>query len=459
MTEWFQGMAGGGPGWFGMDTRVWLALIRVVLVVVVTLVMLILAIWWERRLLAFFQDRLGPNRTGTVTIREDFPIKWLRRRKIYTFGLVQPLMDGLKLFVKEDITPTLVDRTIYFVGPALAIFPSFALTALVPWGPSWAGPGGQSLYGYLTPVANVNIGVLILLALSSIGVYGIVLAGYSSNNKYSLMGGLRSCAQMISYELSMGVALAAVVMAAGTLNLPELVRTQEGALWGLSPIFQNWFILTPFGLIAAVVYLVSMVAETNRVPFDLPEGENELIGGYHTEFSSMKFATFYMGEYASMFVYGGIFATVFLGGYNLLPVNWVELAQVAPAGAGLFRFLANANYWLAPIGFLLKAAAVVSFYIWLRATFPRLRYDQLMKLGWKGLLPIGVANLVLVGVWVVAGSISERAGYGTMGGWLAVVVALLVMAVIYFNILAGSKKAGTGFGKREIKMVDPKVTG
>jgi NADH-quinone oxidoreductase subunit H len=388
-----------------------LMLIRVLLVLIPILTIVPGLIWWERRLLSWMQDRIGPNRVGP-------------------FGLLQPIADGVKLFFKEDITPANVDRSIYFIAPALALFPAFALAGTMPWGPN------TGVYGLLTPIADVNIGILYVLAISSLGVYGVVLAGYASNNKYSLLGGLRASAQLISYELAMSVSLAAMVLATGSLRMTEMIRQQEMPLWGAVPYLQNWFILTPFGFIAAVIFLICMVAETNRAPFDLPEAENELIAGYHTEYSSMKFAVFFMGEYAAMFIFSGIFATVFLGGYNFLPVRWEELSAAVPAMSGIFNAMAGMNYWLAPLFFIGKCAFGITCYIWLRATLPRLRYDQLMSLGWKSLLPVAVANFIVVAVWIVGTRFSQEMGYGVVGGWAAAIVSMLLLVVLYIGMRA-----------------------
>ncbi len=391
------------------------ALIRVLLFVLPILMVVPGLIWWERRLLSWMQDRVGPNRVGP-------------------FGLLQPIADGIKLFFKEDITPTAVDRAIYFVAPALALFPAFALGGTIPWGPNKAW----------TPIGDVSIGVLYILAVSSLGVYGIVLAGYSSNNKYSLMGGLRSSAQLISYELAMGMALAAVVLATGSLTLTEMVRAQEGPLWGATPYLQNWFIFTPWGLVSAVIFAVCIVAETNRAPFDLPEAENELIAGYHTEYSSMKFAVFFMGEYAAMLVFSGVFACVFLGGYNLAPINWSALGD-----NGFANTMAWLNETLAPIWFIGKCAFGITVFIWLRATLPRLRYDQLMSLGWKSLLPIGVANFLLVGLWLAL-----RTDENPTPGMIAYGIASVVLLAAYFAWLSTSQKSLAKLEKRTIRLID-----
>lgn len=418
-----------------------LATIRVLLVVLPILILVPGLIWWERRLLSWMQDRIGPNRTGTIS--RNFPIKFLRGKK--TFGLLQPIADGVKLFLKEDITPASIDRLIYFLAPAIALFPAFALAGTMPWGPQ------HGVYALLTPIANVDIGILYVLAISSLGVYGIVLAGYASNNKYSLLGGLRASAQLISYELAMGVSLACIVMATGSLRMTDMVAVQEQPLWGAVPYLQNWFIFTPFGFISAVIFLICMIAETNRAPFDLPEAENEIIAGYHTEYSSMKFAVFFMGEYAAMFIFGGIFSVVFLGGYNLLPINWTAIGEAIPAIQGITTKLDGLNYWLAPLWFLAKCAGGITFYIWLRATLPRLRYDQLMALGWKSLLPLAVANFIVVAIWIMF-----TQWYGAAGGWAAVIVAGLIFAILYLQIMAAGQKGIQGLNKRQVDLVDQK---
>jgi len=373
---------------------IWGATARVLILVVPILLLVPGLIWWERRLLSWMQDRIGPNRVGPK-------------------GLLQTICDGVKLFMKEDITPAAIDRLVYFTAPAVALFPAFALGGTLPWGPNTA----------LTPIADVNIGVLYVLAVSSLGVYGIVLAGYASNNKYSLMGGLRSSAQLISYELAMGMSLAAIVLATGSLRMTDMVKYQETLLWGVVPKVQNWLILTPFGFIAAMIFAICAIAETNRAPFDLPEAENELIAGYHTEYSSMKFAVFFMGEYAAMFVFSAIFVAVFCGGYHALPFDWSAL------GLGQVQQL---NESLAGIVFLGKVSFFFSCFIWIRATLPRLRYDQLMALGWRSLLPFAVANFMLVGLWVV---VTDPGGANRFGlGWAAYFGGLFVAFLIYLMV-------------------------
>jgi NADH-quinone oxidoreductase subunit H len=393
------------------------ALVRVLLVVVPILLLVPMMIWWERRLLSWMQDRIGPNRVGP-------------------FGLLQAICDGIKLFLKEDITPQAIDALIYFIAPAIALFPAFALAGTLPWGPNT----------YVTPIADVNIGVLYVLAVSSLGVYGVVLAGYASNNKYSLMGGLRSSAQLISYELAMGMSLAGVVLATGSLRMTDMVRFQEGPLWGNGPaIVQNWLVFTPYGFIGAVIFSICIIAETNRAPFDLPEAENELIAGYHTEYSSMKFAVFFMGEYAAMFVLSGVFAAVFLGGYNLLPLNWNALADSVPAMGGFFKIMASVNYYGAPFWFLGKCTFGLSVFIWLRATLPRLRYDQLMSLGWRSLLPLAVANFIVIAAWLLV-----KDYFNAVVGWGFICGAYFLAFLIYIAIKRLSRERFESLGHREV---------
>jgi NADH-quinone oxidoreductase subunit H len=300
----------------------------------------------------------------------------------------------------------------------------------------------------LHPAADVSIGVLWVLAISSLGVYGVVLAGYSSNNKYSLMGGLRASAQLISYELAMGMAVAAIVLATGSLSMLDIVRAQQGPLWGVEGwnVVQNWYIFNPFGLVAAVIFAVCIVAETNRAPFDLPEAENELIAGYHTEYSSMKFAVFFMGEYAAMFLFSGVFAALFLGGFNMAPVNWLAFGENS-----FTSFMNGLNYWLGPIWFLGKCFFGITVFIWLRATLPRLRYDQLMNLGWRSLLPIGVANFLLVAVWIMATS-----RYGSVGaGWIAFLIGAGLTTVLFVSLQSAKARKGPALERRTVTLVDP----
>ncbi len=361
------------------------ALLRIAILLGFLLAVLPLLIWLERRALAWFQNRIGPNRLGP-------------------FGLLQPMADAVKLFFKEEIVPANADRLIWALAPALSLFPALVAAATIPWGPN----------RLLTPVADVDIGLLYFLAMSSLAAYGVLLAGWSSNNKYSLLGGLRASAQVISYELGMGLALATAVVTAGSFRLTSIVEMQAQPLWGVVPFLHNWLIFTPWGLVGAALFFICMLAETNRAPFDLPEAESELVAGYQTEYSSMKFAAFFMGEYIAILAISGIMATCFLGGY-LAPINWSPI-QALGEGGGVWGVLAAITGALAPPFWLVaKVFGLVFVFIWVRATLLRLRYDQLMNLGWRFLIPAGLVNLTLTVVYVVAGWMPALVGYGVVG--------------------------------------------
>lgn len=295
----------------------------------------------ERRLLARFQLRVGPNRVGPL-------------------GLLQPLADGVKLLFKESFIPARADRFVYVVAPIISVVAALFVYAVIPIGPP------IRLFGREVPlyVADVNVGILLVLAASSIGVYGIILGGWASDSKYSLLGGLRSSAQVVSYELTLGLAVLAVVMMANSLSLVDIVHAQA----------HRWFIVTQ--PLAFLLFLIAGLAETNRAPFDLPEAEQELIAGYQTEYGGFAFAMFYLGEYVGVITMGALSATLFLGGWQgplLPPVLW----------------------------FLVKVFVVVCIFIWIRATLPRLRYDQLMGFGWKVLVPVGLVNLAVTAILIV----------------------------------------------------------
>jgi NADH-quinone oxidoreductase subunit H len=314
-----------------------------------------LLIWIERVVISLMQDRIGPNRVGPR-------------------GLLQTIADGIKLFFKEDIQPRAVDVRIYYLAPVLAMIPALAAGATLPFAAVRIRLEDGSVQTFPMVVGNVNIGILFILAMASLQVYGIILAGWSSNNKYSLLGGLRASAQVISYELAMSLAILSAVLMSGSLNLVHVVEAQMHGFW-------NWniFAYPPLGFIIAMIYLISMVAETNRAPFDLPEAESELIAGFHTEYSSMKFAMFFMGEYASMLVVSGVAVTLWFGGWSA-PLPFLDLIP------GF-------------IWFLIKLFALFFVYVWLRASLPRLRYDALMNLGWKRMLPTALVILFLIACW------------------------------------------------------------
>jgi NADH-quinone oxidoreductase subunit H len=337
-----------------MSAADWLILLARILIPVVALLTAAgLLSWVERRGAGLIQDRPGPNRVGP-------------------FGLLQPLADALKFFFKEDIVPTNADRALYVLAPAIALFSALTTFAVIPYGSPLPVAGREvALIG-----ADVSIGVLYIFALTSLSVYGIVLAGWSSNNKFSLMGGLRSSAQIISYELAMTTAAAAVILSTGSFRLTDIVAAQSGTYLGFLP---RWNVFPQ--LLGFIVFFVSAFAETNRVPFDLPEAEAELVAGYHTEYSSsMKFAMFFMAEYVNMTVASALTVTLFFGGWGLPGFH--------PHGVG--------GAILSIVIFTVKTAILLWVFVWVRWTLPRFRYDQLMTLGWKGWLPLALLNLLWV---------------------------------------------------------------
>jgi NADH-quinone oxidoreductase subunit H len=331
-----------------------IVLVKIVVVLLVILTTVANLVYAERKISAAIQNRIGPNRVGP-------------------WGLLQAPADVLKLFMKEDIVPATANHFIHTLAPIISITVALTTFAVIPFGDT------IQLFGREVKllIADVNIGVLYILAMTSLGVYGVTLSGWSSNNKYSLLGGLRSSAQMISYELSMGLSVVGVIMVAGTLRLDRIVELQSGLAW-------NAF-LTPIGFIT---FLVASFAETNRLPFDLPEAEPELVGGYHTEYSGMKFGTFFLAEYANMITSSGLIVTLFLGGWQ---VPYLSLLGLGPLWVALIQVLA----------FVVKVAAMIFFYMWIRWTIPRFRYDQLMDLGWRVMIPLALLNLVVTGGWLL----------------------------------------------------------
>jgi NADH-quinone oxidoreductase subunit H len=367
--------------------------IKIFILVNVVLGLVSYTVMAERKISAAIQDRIGPNRTGLplggVRIG-DFEIPVLR-----LWGLGQPLADALKFMLKEEFTPAGVNKFYFWLAPAMAMVPALLTICVIPyasthpvtlpWGYVMQAPG---------VIANVGIGVLLVFAIASLGVYGIVLAGWASNSKYPFLGGIRSSAQMISYEVSMGLSVIPLFLVMGNLRLADVVQYQVDHGWTVLPFLAAvwpWhnlgsYVLWIPMLISFVIFLVAAFAETNRLPFDLPESETELVGGYHTEYSAMKFALFFLGEYAAMIVASGLMVTLFLGGWTLpLPfyMSWQD------------------QWWSIPIYafvFLLKMLAFIVLFIWVRWTLPRFRYDQLMGLGWKFILPIALGNILLTGI-------------------------------------------------------------
>jgi NADH-quinone oxidoreductase subunit H len=345
-------------------TFITVSIIKIVITVGVLLTIVAYSVWLERKVVGHMQNRWGPTRVGP-------------------FGLLQPLADGLKFILKEDLTPPYVNRTLFILAPILSLVMAMTSIALVPIGPN------LTIDGVTTPIqitgvesatnqpTDIGIGLLIILGVTSLGVYGIALAGWSSNSKYSLLGSLRACAQMVSYEVALGLSLVGVLIVSGTFSLRAIVERQLGSPWHWNIFNGGWQIVACFS------YLVAAFADTNRVPFDRPEAETELVAGYHTEYSSMKFAMFFMAEYANMVTVACLASVMFLGGWSgpvfgppilqsLLPIVW----------------------------FLARVFFFIFLYIWVRGTLPRFRYDQLMGFGWKFLLPISIANILVTGLIV-----------------------------------------------------------
>ncbi len=323
--------------------------------------------WGERKVAAALQDRIGPNRAGP-------------------FGLFQPLADGGKLFFKEGFIPAGAEKFLFVLGPSITMFIALITGAVIPWGQS-LNIGGTS---FDLQVANVDVGVLFLIAMVSIGVYGMMIGGWASNNKYSLIGAIRASSQMISYELAMGLALLSIIMMSGSLDLNQIVTEQgSGKLWGLFELDgMNWNIF--YQPLAFIIFLVAALAETNRHPFDLPECESELVNGYMTEYSSMNFGMYMFGEYVNMFISNALIATLFFGGFNYPGIEWVT-QNWGENIAGILSILS----------ILTKAIIGIVIFMWIRWTIPRFRYDQLMHLGWKTLIPLALLNLVVTGAVIL----------------------------------------------------------
>jgi NADH-quinone oxidoreductase subunit H len=348
--QWFWNLFGLWDWIWSWFAPLW-PLVWVIIKIVVIFVPLLLAIayltFWERKIIGWMQVRIGPNRVG-----------W--------WGLMQPIVDGIKLFLKEVILPTKADPWLFFLAPALAMAPAVAVWSVVPF-----FDGGA--------LANVDAGVLFLLAVTSLGVYGVIIAGWASNSKYPFLGAMRSAAQMVSYEVSMGLALVCVLMVSNSLNLSDIVRSQgQGSFAnaGVGFLSWNWLPLLPMFL----VYLISGVAETNRAPFDVVEGESEIVAGHMVEYSGMAFAMFFLAEYANMILVAALVSIFFLGGW------------LSPVG-----FLPDGIVW-----FLGKMVAILFLFLWLRATFPRYRYDQIMRLGWKVFVPICLIWIPVIGIWMMS---------------------------------------------------------
>ncbi len=401
--------------WFSNNLWLIVSAIKVVVLTFIVLTSLAYLTWLERKVVAHIQSRVGPMRVGP-------------------HGLLQPLADGVKFLFKEDPTPAGVDRFVYYFAPFLALAVALITLAVIPF-----GPRDISIFGYTTSlsISEPGIGILFIFAVTSIGVYGIALAGWASNSKYPLLGGLRSSAQMVSYELALTLSVVGVLLVAGTFNLREIIEQQSGHLWGFVP---NWYVFTaPLPqIVGFLCYLTAAIAETNRVPFDLPEAETELVAGFHTEYSSFKFAMFFMAEYANMITVSCIATILFFGGWHSpFPESMYGVTKYLPSlllgVLGLIVFVDGVRYYTllgkivlpvlgtalvglsllfafvpvvtdfvqGPFWLLGKVFLFLFFYIWMRGTLPRFRYDQLMAFGWKFLLPVAIANVVLTSLAVV----------------------------------------------------------
>jgi NADH-quinone oxidoreductase subunit H len=343
-----------------MELELLFKIVLVVIMFAISLGIAAYATYGERKFAAWFQDRIGPNNAGP-------------------WGILQPLADGGKMFFKEDFIPAASEKFLFILAPCIAMMTALMTSAVIPWTTNIVVMG-QIL---MVQVADIDVGVLYVLGFVSIGVYGIMIGGWSSNNKYSLMGAVRASSQMISYELAMGLSLLAIILMSGSLSLRDIVDGQSGSFLGFLP---NWNVFKqPVGFL---LFLICAFAETNRAPFDLPECETELVGGYHTEYSSMKLGFFLFAEYINMFVSSAIIATVYFGGYHFPMLN---------------RLISDPN-WLAAAGFAIFFAKIFFFiflYMWVRWTIPRFRYDQLMHLGWKTLIPVAVINLLVTGAVLI----------------------------------------------------------
>jgi len=344
-------------------------LLKIVCVVVPVLTIVAYAVLVERKVSAFIQDRVGPNRTVPPLVLKIPVVGPLLQR----WGIFQPMADGLKFILKEDFTPGYVRKAYFWLAPAITMVPAFLVLAVIPFGSTLGNPGNKMV------IADLNVGILFTLGIVSLGVYGIVLAGYASNSKYPFLGGIRSSAQMISYEIAMGLSVIPVFLISGDLNLGRLIEWQGQNVWMVVCCPVSFFI-----------FLVAAFAETNRLPFDMPESESELVGGYHTEYSSMKFALFFLGEYANMVASSAMMVTLFFGGWTL-----PGLTEPASSVAGGLLHIAI---------FVAKLLVLMLVFIWVRWMLPRFRYDQLMDLGWRRFIPVALANILATAVvlWVNA---------------------------------------------------------
>jgi NADH-quinone oxidoreductase subunit H len=382
-------MSGSQFGTFGTDPW-WLVILKVLVIFVLLVVLTLFTIWWERRVVSRMQHRIGPNRVGP-------------------FGLLQSLMDGIKLALKEEIIPTTAHLAVYWIAPVISATCAFLAFAVIPFGPT------VSIFGVETPLqlTDFPVSVLYVLAVASIGIYGIVLAGWSSGSTYPLLGGLRSTAQIISYEIAMGLSFVAVFLYAGSMSTSDIVNAQQ-------PVWFAVVLLPSF-----LIYCTAMVGETNRAPFDLPEAEGELVGGFHTEYSSLKFALFFLAEYINMVTVSALAATLFLGGWRApWPISLWEASNT-----GWWPFL----WWLA------KVQIFIFIFIWLRGTLPRYRYDQFMKFGWTMLIPISIVWIVIVAIARQLRNESSMSSTSLLASGIAALI--IVLLVIWLMQGAAERRA------------------
>jgi NADH-quinone oxidoreductase subunit H len=384
-----------------LDDPIWLVAVKSLLIFVLCVLLTLLAIWGERRIVARMQLRVGPNRVGP-------------------FGLVQGLADGVKLALKEDLIPKAADKVVFVLAPIISASTCFLAFAVIPM------TGKVIFFGEETvmQLTDLSVGVLYILAAASVGVYGIVLAGWSSGSTYPLLGGLRSSAQVISYEIAMGLSFVAVFMYAGSMSTSEIVASQS-QWWNAVVLFPSF-----------AIYVISMVGETNRAPFDLAEAEGELVGGFHTEYSSLKFALFFLAEYVNIMAVSALATTLFLGGPS------------APPGLGFTESWLGG--WFTFIWFLLKVGIFFFFFVWLRGTLPRLRYDQFMKFGWKVLIPVNVAWILIVATLRLL--TNEGASQFIMAGFIAVIVISVMLAT---SIYESSKARAEAAARYVPEMPEP----
>lgn len=386
------------------DTPWWLSLFKAFLLFVYVMISVVIVIWFERRVIGRMQQRPGPNRLGPL-------------------GILQTTADGIKLFLKEDVTPKGADRLMFYAAPLIVASLAFVSFAIIPMG------GDVQMFGHTTPLqlTDTPVAVLLVLAVAGVSAYGFVLAGWSSGSTYPLLGGLRSTAQVISYEIAMGLSLVAVFLYAGSMSTSQIVEAQQQStvlgipLWYIVPLFFSF-----------VVYVITMIGETNRLPFDLAEGEGELGGGFHTEYSSMKFGMFFLGEYINMFTVSALATTLFLGGWHApWPLNVV------------FDGALDQGWW-GLLWFTLKMWSFIFFYVWVRGSLPRVRYDQFMALGWKILIPLSL-------VWVVAVMLirSAQEGYFGQGRWVTVITLGGIGVFVLIGILVWDRYAQRRAAARE----------